>query len=241
MKYIILFLSIVCMAACSKDDRLMYKEEPRIYFTKFVLGESNSDSVVYSFRFKGDAIVTDTLYMNMRIMGSAVNRDRVINLLVDSGSTAKPGYHFKFGPLVMPANEYQARLPVYIYRVPGLKDSLVDLIVEVAESADFKPGYDDYSRNSKLDRLHYKISFTDRLTKPQRWDGFWVTYFGVYSAKKFQFIIDVTGKVEWERVAYPQDINYMMQQVRDALRAYEETHGSPLLDENGNEITIPQS
>jgi hypothetical protein len=183
--------------------------------------------------------MTDTVYMTMRIIGSAAKTDRVINVIPDASSTAIQGYHYQFGKLVMPADSFQVRLPVYVFRKPGLKDSIVNLNLSVGTSADFKPGFDDFVRNSKSDRLHFKISITDRLVKPGRWDGYWVNYFGAYSEAKFQFIILVTGKKEWEGVAYPQDIDYMITSVREALRVYKETNGHPMLDESGNEITLP--
>lgn len=235
---VFLFLTVLLIAGCTKDKRLMYEEDPRIYFTKFILGVTNPDSAIYSFTLKPADQTKDTAYLTMRIMGSAVDRDRVIKVIVSPTSTAKEGYHFDFGPLIMPANEYQTQIPVFLYRKPGLKDSIVHLELAVGTSVDFKPGYEDKVRGSAFDRLHYKISFTDQVLKPRNWDSYLVNYFGEYSKTKFEFMIRKTGKSEWERAIFPQDLNFYIQTVKRELLEYEKVNG-PMLDENGNRISFP--
>jgi hypothetical protein len=229
--------AIICLfCACTKENRSTYVEDPRVYFSKFI---TNADSVVYSFGIKPVTRVDDTVYLTVRIMGSAVKFDRVMNIKVSDTSKAKAGYHYKIGSMIMPADSFQVRVPVYLYRKPGLKDSIVTIDFIMGESKDFKPGYGDIpSTNYKLDRLHYKIALTDQLLKPGNWDSQYLSVFGAYSRVKFQFMINATGKTDWTSTPYPGDKNFLVQQVKYALYQYELVNG-PLIDENGEHVVLP--
>lgn len=236
--YIYYFLLLTAiLAACGKDDRVMYKEDPRIYFSKFV---NNPDSVDYSFGVKPAELLTDTVYLTLRIMGTATDKDREIKLTIADSSKAKAGYHYNIGPLVMPANAYEVRVPVILYRKPGLKDSIVTVNFIIAESKDFKPGYSDKPNPliNVYDRLHYKISFNDQLLKPTVWDSRLAVNFGVYSTTKFKFMILTTGKTDWNGTIYPGDQNFLIQTVKLSLYNYELANG-PMLDENGVRVVFP--
>ncbi len=239
LTYILSFITAVgLLAACKKAQELKYQEDPRVYFTKYV---TNPDSIIYSFAVQPDDVKTTTVPLTFRIMGTAVNRDRIINLQVDDSSTAKAGYHFSVGPLVMPANEYQAVVPVTIYRRPGLKDSLLNVYFSVIESADFKPGYDDYASSlNKKTRLQYKITINDYLLKPSSWECCIASYLGAYSETKFRFVILVTGKISWDSGLdrTPGIMNFVTSTAKNALRDYEAANG-PLIDENGQPVTFP--
>lgn len=218
--------------ACKKSELTEYVQDPRVYFV-------NGQVAEYSFGVKPASLVTDTLYISLRIMGSAANRDRTFNLVLDDSSTAKLGYHFSFGPLVVQADSFQRTLPVYLYRKPGLKDSIVTAFLTIGESADFKPGYaDKYTTVSVLDKQHYRIILNDQLLKPSNWETSLATNFGTYSKVKFEFMIQATGKTNWLGAIYPQDMLFLVQTVKYALYTYEQENG-PLIDENGARVVFP--
>lgn len=230
-----LLMATLISAGCNKQNAIMYKEDPRVYFKKVnVL----SDSLVYSFGVKANSVLADTVYLQLRIMGTAADYDREINIHLSDTSTAKAGYHFNLGPLVMPANKYETKIPVYLYRKPGLKDSMVTADFIIGGSKDFQPGYNDKMANGVTDRLHYKISITDKLSKPANWDGRLLPYFGTYSLVKLQYMIQVTGRTDWTVLIYPNELNALTQQVKLALSEYETVNGK-LLDENGAVIEFP--
>lgn len=239
IKIFLLLAVVVLAASCAKDERLMYEEDARVYFYKNVRGsQSNADSIDFSFSTLPDGEMTDTVYLWMRIMGTAVPKDRVINIVADSGR-AVAGYHYKLGPLVMPANAYETQIPVYLYRKPGLKDSVVSVMFSVQESVDFKPGFPDNPRTGyRYDRLHYKVSITDMLLKPTNWESVWLGLFGEYSEVKFKFLIKVTGKTSWNSFPLPQDQRFLVQTAKLALLEYEAANG-PLYDENNNIVFFP--
>lgn len=230
--------SVLLLAGCKKAEELRYKEDPRVYFTKFIV---NPDSVIYSFAVQPDSVVTTTVPLTVRIMGSAVDHDRTFNIVVDDSSTAKQGYHFSMGAMVMPANEFQAVVPVTLYRKRGLQDSLLNIYFTIGESKDFKPGFDDIPVTGyQKTRLHYKVTFNDYLLKPTLWDCCLSGYLGNYSETKFRFIILNTGKTTWTSAldTTPGIMNFVTTTVRNALFEYEAANG-PLLDENGQRVTFP--
>lgn len=227
-----LLLSLISLNGC-KEKALMFEEAPAIYFTKFVV---DPDSINYSFSIHTAEIVTDTVYLNMRIMGTATPNDREIKLNVTPASTAKAGYHYKLGALVMPANTYQTKIPVYLYRKPGMKDSVITLHFKVAESKDFIPGYEDL--NQKYSRLEYKIYIDDQVLKPALWDFTLAPSFGDFSLVKFRFIMQVTGRKVWTGVIGPGELQGYSTDVRLALYNYNLVN-SPMVDENKQLVTFP--
>lgn len=234
--HIAILAAFTCLAACSQDDQVMYQQDPRIYFTKNVV---NADSLVYSFAVVDASLMKDTAWLTFRIMGLPSDKDRVINIAVSDTSTAKQGYHFDIGPLVMPADSFQKRVPVVLYRKPGMKDSILTIDFSIQESADFKPGYSDKPVASvPIDRLHYKISVTDQLLKPARWDASLAVSFGAYSETKLRFMIQSTGKTDWNSTIFPADQQFLIQTVKYALYIYEDQYG-PLMDENNERVEFP--
>jgi hypothetical protein len=235
----IFLVSSILFFSCTKDKRLMYEDDPRVFFYKNTIGsQADPDSINYNFSFRAATVQIDTVYLWLRIMGSAQNKDREVSIIAKENSTAKRGYNYEFGPLVIPANQYEARIPVYVYKQPGLKDSIMLLDLAIGESKDFKPGYTDRGATwNQTDRLTYRIYITDQLTKPSNWDTQLLPVYGTYSRVKFQYMISVTGRTNWSGLL-PQDGNFLAQQVKVAYYNYVQANG-PLIDEFGNPVVFP--
>jgi len=212
------------MAACGKTDELLYNQADMIYV------ESLPDSTDYTFATSPESVVSDSIVVNFRIIGKVSDKDRSINLVPAANSTGKEGYHYKIGKAVVKANSFTAKVPVYVYRRPGLKDSTLTVTLRVTENQDFKPGY--------ATRLRYKFTLTDILAKPTNWESTWAPYFGSYSEVKFRFLIAVTGKTTWNSGPLPQDSRYLSQKARNALLEYNQQYGA-LIDEFGQEVFFP--
>lgn len=217
-------MGIFLFASCVKEKQLLFKEPTGIYVS------SLPDSVDYSFATTPTGVTSDTIFMNYRIIGNASPKDRIINLKVRAGATAKIGYHCLLGPAVVKANEFTASVPVYVYRKAGLKDSTVQLIFDVIENGDFKPGYPT--------KLRYKLTITDILKMPTNWDREWKSYFGEYSEVKFRFLLSETGRTDWNSDPLPSDSRFLAGRARNALLEYNQIYG-PLYDENGQEVYFP--
>lgn len=212
------------MASCSKNEQLMYNEAPSIYVY------NNVDSSVFTFATVPVNVVEDTINVEFRIIGTPSSADRTIKLEPRAGATAKAGYHYKVGPAIVKANADSTIVPIYLYRRAGLKDSTVSVILDVKENEDFKLGY--------LGRLRYKVSISDILSKPTIWDSAWSPYFGSYSQVKFRFLLEATGRTEWNSFPFPADSRFMSQRAKNALLLYNQQFGD-LIDENNERVVFP--
>lgn len=237
ISFLSILLSMLALlhTGCTKEKALMYEDDPRVYFKKYNVAH---DSVNYSFAVKDPAQLVDSVYLQLRIMGNARPYDREINIQLSDTSTARQGYHFVLGPQIMPAGQYETKIPVYLYRRPGLKDSTITADFIIGASKDFQPGYDDLPTVAVTNRLHYKISMDDRLVKPERWDGMLAPYFGAWSLVKLNFMIRATGRLDWTVLIYPNELSNLSQLSREAMSMYVAANG-PLIDENGAVVEFP--
>lgn len=223
-KVFLIFAVGLFFASCTKDKQQLFEEPTALYNYNF------PDSMEFSFATTPNTVVADTIFINYRIIGNSVPNDRIINLQVRAGATAKAGYHYVLGPAVVKANEFAASVPVYLYRKPGLTDSTVQVIFDIKDNDDLKAGYPS--------KLRFKLTITDILKKPTNWDAVWKTYFGEYSEVKFRFLLSVTGRTDWNSYPFPGDSRFLAGRARISLLEYNQTYG-PLIDENGEEVFFP--
>lgn len=223
-KGLFLFATLMILASCGKDKQLMFKELTSVYV------EANVDSTAFTFATSPVTVVSDSINIPLRIIGTAAATDRTVLFVPRAGATAKEGYHYKIGKAVIKANEFSTTVPVYVYRKPGLKDSVVRVVLELKKNADFNLGFSD--------RLTYKITIADILSKPTIWDATWSAYFGTYSEVKFRFLLQVTGRTNWNSSPLPADSRFMSQRAKNALLEYNQAHGD-LIDEFGKVVTFP--
>lgn len=223
-KGLFLFATLVMLASCSKEKQLMFSEMTSVYV------EASVDSTAYTFATSPVSVVSDTINIPLRIIGTATATDREVTFVPKAGATAKEGYHYKIGKVVIKANEFSTSVPVYVYRKPGLKDSVVRVELELKKNADFNLGFSD--------RLDYKLTISDILSKPTIWDAAWSAYFGTYSKVKFLFLLQVTGRTDWNAYPYPADTRFMSQRAKNALLEYNQAHGD-MIDEFGQVVVFP--
>lgn len=229
MKYIAIVIILLTAVACSKEERLTYNESPSVYFYKF---RTNPDSTNYTFVVKPDSVLTDTLYLMLRITGVAADKDRKVNIVLADSSTAQQGKHFNIPEAIIKAGAYDTRVPVIVLRSPDEKDSVFVAYFNIAASADFQPGY--------FADLTYKIGITDQLIKPGDWSGITELFYGAYSKVKHQFMVSRLGTtaITISTGAQFSEIMSILQKMRVELIKYEAENG-PLTDENGIRVTFP--
>lgn len=255
-QYILLFLlSGMSILSCKKDE-LMYEDQPGIYIDKekFV---GIRDSTTYSFAEKANTLMQDTIYIPVKISGNVTPTDRPVPLKVDHAlTTATVGMHFQILDTKIKANEITARVPILIKRTPDLKTKQVRLYLKIETSAEFPLKIMSTKTNSTFNgepsstyNPGYLIKLNDQLLKPDTWDasGSWFKFFfGNYSAVKYRFIIDVTGRTVWgPRARDGADAPTGTQmyiyyaKLTAALYEYEKVNG-PMIDETGNPVTFPK-
>lgn len=165
-------------------------------------------------------------------MGEATGADRYINLEVDeNATTAVAGVDFEMPDLRMPAGAFVKDVPVVLFRTEVMKSKELLIALRLKASDDFNTGLPD--------KLTYRIMVNDMLSKPGNWDSFISSkLFGAYSLRKYKFIIDVLGIVEFPDNLDADLIFYYRQKVKKAYLEYMQEEGE-LLDENEQPITFP--
>lgn len=235
--YIFLCGFVGLAMSCKEDVPLMYEEDSRVYFFKRSTS-SLRDSIDYSFAFEEADVQTYSVNLRFRIIGFPKDYDRTIELKVEDGATAQEGKHYTIDDLYIPANSSDGTAVLTFYRTADLKEGPVEAVLHVVENEYFKPGYEDTDWGN-LDRLTYKFTLIDMLSKPSLWDSLWQNLFGDYSERKIVFLTQALPYSSWnEGVWFPQDQNQMIQKARIALYEYEKANG-PMTDENDNPVVIP--
>ena len=207
---IISSLMFLTVLGCSEADLMLYQDEPRVYLG----GYSRSEST--TFYYDEASVERDTIYISVETMGGPKDYDRPVtfsqvtkydteyvvengvnvdSIVTENPYNAVPGTHYvpfdsdeAKALMVIPANEVSALIPVILLRDPSLKKNEYYLDFELSANSEFKIG------GAKED-VRYEIIFADKLVKPNFWsliyDGY---YFGAYSTRKHEFMIDVSGK-----------------------------------------------
>lgn len=247
MKQIIIYIAFLgLLTSCKKDEISTASDAaPAVYFIYDILRPVNIDSISYTFVEKSSTVVTDTVWLPVRVSGDVADRDRSVNLVADNaGTTAVKDQHYKLLNNIVPKGSFTSRLGVVLLRDASLLNNSVVLNLSLQPSEDFPVLMKDtlmgdgryYGRNK------VKIIFTDRLLKPDNWDSYLITFFGAYSNVKFRFITGVLGVSSFPTTG-PNPVNYPRMQfyqnsVRNALLEYTTANG-PLIDENNNVVVIP--
>lgn len=242
--YILALGSCCWLTACSKDKgAASFSADPAVYF--IYRYTATMDSLTYTFVEKSSTVTVDTLWLPVRIAGSAAARDRNITVSTASASTtAVEGVHYKLLPYRMPKDSLQTNLGVVLLRDASLRDKQVELTLSLTASADFTVlmkegimadgGY--YSRNQ------VRILFSDKLIKPANWETNLLNFFGAYSDVKFRFIAGVLGRSTFPTSGTGAlkffDLQYFQTTVHNALVVYNAANGS-LIDEKGQPVVFP--
>lgn len=232
---IVILLVLFSFSACKKESVEGYQAGTGIYFYNLY-----SDSTNYSFANQAGMLTTDTIFVDMQIMGPPSDQPREVLVVAGEGTTAIEGTHYKLPKMILPANAFQLRYPVILFNTPDLKTKTYRLVAKVGEGKDLNQGA--IGNSDVRGRAVYKINFNNRIIKPDYW-LYIQNYFGDYSNVKYKFMIDEFGFSDFlpdlngGTIAYSDFINYNGR-LKNALEEYEKLNG-PLLDENGKEISFP--
>lgn len=237
-------LPVLLLASCEKAELVKYEEPAMIYFYKDYFNVSQmNDSTRYSFAVKPASLMSDTVRIPLRIMGAAATADREVKIEpVADSSTAIAGQHYEILPVKIKANEFTTNVHLVVKRTPDLATSEVNLMLEIKESADFRPGIPNTAPSNPHagGNLKYKVKINDILSQPSNWNML-QTFFGTYSKVKYLFIIQCTGLSTFNYgpggLSYAE-MNFYNDKCKTDLAQYVLDNG-PLLDENGVAVTFP--
>lgn len=237
MKKNIIYLGIVallscCLWGCDEEKTLQYVNNPAINFA--------GGTGIFSFIATPDLADT-VLTVDLNIMGLAADVDRQVNVEVLKDSTTAIDYEV-LTPTIIEKGKYTGQVKVRVKNTPLLEEKEVRLWLVLKESDDFIVG---------VSGMNYAVlKWSNRLIQPANWR--WLRYyFGTYSTRFYEFIIEVTGRTEFpynhpDTSLEPMGVDEVRAwagMVREALDEYNATHDDVMRhddgDAKGEPIVIP--
>lgn len=220
---------------------MTYEGKDGISFFAYTWEEYHLEAVKkYSFAFAVTALTRDTIFLSMRVTGAVKDYPRKVLLKAAEGTTATAGVDYELKEVTIPAGAYKFDYPVVVFNSPGMAANTYRLVLEPAETADFKLGTigqtpETNTMYTEENFQYFKIDLTNQLVEP---DGWLESAFGVFSAVKYRFMVEVTGLTDFSSEAIGRDGVYNLPvKLQKALEEYEALNG-PLIDENGNEVSF---
>ncbi|WP_316794672.1 DUF4843 domain-containing protein [Pedobacter frigoris] len=252
-RLLIIFIGCLMFAACKKESLQQYTEKSRVYlslrrdslYSKFPL--STAGNLIIDYAPQKSTKQKDTLRLRIQISGSAANSDRAFVFERNASiGTAKEGTDFDLldKSFLMPAGKFNTIVRVVVYRNPNMAKQPVTFAYNVKANENFELGPDrdtiGFTNNSAvMNMVALRVTAKDILVKPDNWESYIKTYFGVYSEVKHRFVIDITGLVNFPAATYPVGrMNTFRNTLRTALTKYNTEHPEKLKDENGIEISF---
>ncbi|WP_293931837.1 DUF4843 domain-containing protein [Sphingobacterium sp. UBA6645] len=236
IKFYMLFASLVTLMACQKDD-IIYYEGPDAVSIYIDVAAYEVDSTSYSFGLELPEVVQDTVWVKVRVQGTAKSYDRTIELKAITGTTATEGEDFELPKFILKANEVEARYPVILYRTERLQENTEKVIVAIKANADFEEAALGEEIGETESVAFYTIYFNDFLSEPAYWSTMYFDYYiGDFSVVKFQFMVSVYGITDFSVWSDGEILNAALN-LRNALAEYEAENGI-LYDEDGNRVTF---
>lgn len=218
---------VITAISCKKNEIIKYQEKPAVYFTNLPDG----DSLVYS--FIGKTVTTDTLYLDMKLLGDNLLSAKKYKVEVNEAmTTAEAGVHYKILDdfYTFPAAVFATKLPVIIYNTDeSLKTKSVSLTLTIKSTEELNTGYPT--------KINAHIVITNQLIKPSYWNGLLVIFYGEYSKVKHTICIQLQGHdfpvTQNLAMDPPYGIAYWMSYGRVAAKYFTD---NVVYDENGNRI-----
>ena len=190
----------------------------------------------FRFNFFDETLTNYDVNLVVNIAGEASSSARTFELEVVQEKTNVSSTDYTIGEFEIPANAYEAKIPVNVKRnVSGLdlSEENARLTFRVKESDNFGVGAEEYSE--------YTIAWCDYLIEPTTWSIIRY-YIGPFTQARFKFIIDYTGYTEFSAFSPDGNIDYnkiynFQGQLIGLLNEYNEAHpGAPYLNDNGQPL-----
>ncbi len=243
--YLALALSLF-MAACEKNEPLMFGDYGRVYFDERGSTSYGYERQIYEKNFTFTLVGLDDTEaetgINVSLMGRPADHDRIFRAeVVRDSTTAVEGTHFTLRDGVMKAGEHLSRLPITLYRTPDIQDKAVKITLKIAsgDGLELKGGV-----NEATEQGFFVLHVADYLLPPQ----YWPTQFGTYSDNKYRFVMATLGiadfpfEARWDsspsygaKFTVSQLFTFQYE-LREAYAAYRAAGNPPIwMDDNATE------
>ena len=245
---ILSFVAALLCISCQQNELKFYDESYSALNIWFGTETVVSDSLTFNYAYT--VLDRDSVNFHVRLAGMPSPVDRTFRLKAVEGDIDL--VDFELQDYVLPAGGYQGTYPLYI-NIPENYSNFTDrsghIVFELQENDNFHQGADESCK------LYLVVK--NFLAKPDEWDSAtypymsFARYFGSYSAVKFAFIIQQAG-YSFFRIYYTMGsaelpeteitstvAAYLVMKCKLALAEYNDSHDTPLTDENGFEVVFP--
>lgn len=254
MKKLLIILIIGgIFAGCKKQDLQQYTEKSRIYlrlekvpfYGPFPTATAGNLRIDYF--PQNSSKKTDTMTLFFQVSGLASNAARSFvfeRSEVPGNAIEGVDYDLLNKKFVIPAGAYKDSVRVVIRRSANMLKKEVSFAYNLKMNENFElgPNADTsrfFSNTGVMSMVAINFIARDIAIKPDNWDSFIATYFGVYSEVKYRFIVETLAKISFPTGSTSvSTMNSNKTKLKTALTKYNTTHPEKLKDENGIEISF---
>jgi hypothetical protein len=178
----------ILVVGCEENTNLVdYKtEKAYIYFAQPNLDTRSKekwvDSITYSFAIEPTELKQKVFAIPLHVAGIAANRDRKVSCVVNRESSKIDMNIVSIKDAVIHAGQYTDTLYVTVQNAPRLRDTIMDLVLDLQSNEEFQIGH---TVNKRI-----KISFTNQLLEPEWWKR-WVNVFGSFRPEVYKLWIQI--------------------------------------------------
>lgn len=249
------FLLAMSLDSCVENEMPLYDTNNTAMNIWFGTANLVLDSSAYNYSY---AMGEKALTFIARITGMPVDRDRTFEIEAYEGDLEEAAGSFRTETYTLKANETTVECPIY-FNTAQLKNPAS--FAQRDGYLKFRLKNNDEFGNGADEKSVLKVVLKNYLDIPNDWvnpispNMDYTSFFGTYSAKKYQFIVSVWGYVDFHidrvtTVDYDEATNtlskkyakYMYKKLQIALEEYNNNPNNPdvpLRDESGNVITFP--
>ncbi|MDR1415404.1 MAG: DUF4843 domain-containing protein [Odoribacteraceae bacterium] len=189
--------ALLFLTSCQQNEAMEFAGNGSIYFFEQVpsgFGTMlNASEKNLSFAVLDDAVTETEGRINVRLLGSIIDRDRVFRArVVPDSTTAIEGTHYRLHDGVLPAGALDSYLPVTLFRAPDLKNESVKIFFEMLPTDDLGIGLQEGA--------FFTLYLGDFFMKPESWTVFVDQYLGAYCDNKYKFIIETLGITDFPMI-----------------------------------------
>ncbi|MBR2154405.1 MAG: DUF4843 domain-containing protein [Bacteroidaceae bacterium] len=255
LSFLLISLALLIFSSCTKEEVSTYDTG----YTALNIWVGNAAGAVfeketynYSYAYEEGSV---TFYA--QLSGMPVPYDRTFRLEAFGGDSALMANTVRVEDYVLPAGAIRGEYKVY-FNSQKLSDPT--LFTKQDGMIHFRMVPNDQFAIGSENHQQFTVVLKNYLAKPSNWDKAnfpsraLSVFFGTYSRVKYQFMIEHLGMKDFEvnynaQTAYNEETNvvsnsyaiYLLQVMQRALNEYNNTHETPLTDEQGNLVTFPNS
>lgn len=241
---IVAIAGLTLASSCQENSYEGFATKGSVYFQTNMSNWTTVDTLV-NYSFVGKTGDSDTIWLNVNLMGDPANVDREFKIAVDPTTTnAIEGQDYEAldEHYFIKSGEMTARVPLVVFRTERMAEEAVRIGLKLVATNDLELGI--------YNRLTLGIVLSNFLKEPiwwsnpydpyvgTEWEGLYLMkaadYFGPYSRRKHELCVEMIGE------DFPDDI-YMLiyDDYWEAAMVYMSQYfkdNYPVYDENGEII-----